>query len=250
MHFGIYKFFRVLLLLVTTVNIVEATEIRQILTTNSFQPYSIRDDNGHHSGIILNIVKEIQLRVGSIAPIKFNSWGRTQALAKVSAATAIFPLVRTRDREFDYKWVGHIYTDEISMAHLSNNLSLTNILQNKQETVGTLKGSFINRFLISNGFINPYPVKTQYQNIQKIMSGRITYWTTPRLIGKYHLKKFGVPINQINFDKTLRKIRLHLAVSKDVSDETVRKWQSALYEMRQDGSIEAISRKFLNNMIY
>jgi polar amino acid transport system substrate-binding protein len=250
MHFGINKLILIFLIVTTTFYTVEASEIRQILTTNSFQPYSIKDPNGQHSGLILNIVKEIQSRVGSIAPIKFNSWGRTQALAKASNATAIFPLVRTRARELDYKWIGHIYTDEITLAYLSSKPSLNDTSQNKKATVGTLQGSFTNKLLKSYGFKNPYPVKTQYQNLKKIMSGRISYWTTPRLIGSYHLKKYGLNLTQISFDKTLTKMKLYLAVSKDVSDETVTLWQDALYEMQQDGSTRAIAQKFMNNMTH
>jgi polar amino acid transport system substrate-binding protein len=245
MHFGITKKTLLVAMLFAIVQIGEATEIKQILTTDSFQPYSIKDVNGNHSGVILEIIKELQERVSSDAPIKFNSWGRTQGLAKTSPATAIFPLVRSRKREFQYKWIGHIFTDEFSLVYLKKNKKLNNILSNKTLDIGTANGSFINQLLRSNGFESLYPVATAYQNIRKLFSGRIQYWATPRTIADYNFQKAGISKDKVGFSHTIIKMKLYLAVSKDVSDKTAALWRQALYEMKQDGSIGAITKKFI-----
>lgn len=214
-------------------------QIQQILTTNTLHPYAI-EYSDRQSGLILEVVKEMGSRIGFDEKFKFYPWIRAQKLIGKNDNWGIIPLVRSKKREADYKWISLIYTDQIQFIYIDKSLKITNMESAKDYTVGVVLGSFIKKILIKSGFKKIEEVKEHSINAKKIQGGRIFLWAVPKIIAIHTYKKQGFDLTELKYGPTIVKMNMYLAGSKNISDKTVDTWNNALDSMKKDGAYDKI----------
>jgi polar amino acid transport system substrate-binding protein len=197
-------------------------------------------------GPSVEIVKEIQRRVGSQEPIQVYPWARAYKMALEDENVILFGMTHTKVRQDLFKWVGPLATKrDILVAKKGSGIKINSLEDAKKvKRIGTLRDDTRGRLLERHGFTNLEPVSDEQLNAKKLSLGRIDLWTykIPGLRTVCDLA--GVDHNEFEEVFHLREINLMIAFSKKTSDSIVQKWRNAFNEMSADGTIMKIRKKW------
>ena len=203
-------------------------------------------DNGVLVGPSVEIVREIQRRVGSEEQIQVYPWARAYKMALEDENVILFGMTYTKVRHDKFKWVGPLATKrDILVAKKGSAIKIKNLDDAKKvKRIGTLRDDTRGRLLQSYGFTNLEPVSDEQLNAKKLALGRIDLWA-------YKIPGLRTVCDLAGIDHTafeevyhLREIDLMIAFSKKTSDTIVQKWKAAFDEMTADGTIKKIQKKW------
>jgi polar amino acid transport system substrate-binding protein len=189
-------------------------------------------ENGVLVGPSVEIVKEIQRRVGSHEQIKVYPWARAYKMALEEENVVLFGMTHTKVRDDIFKWVGPLATKR-DMEDAK-----------KVKRIGTLRDDTRENLLKSHGFTNLEPVSDEQKNAKKLVLGRIDLWAYKQPGLKTVCDLAGVDYNEMEEVYHLRVIDVSIAFSKKTSDSIVQKWRNAFDEMLADGTIMQIRNKW------
>jgi CheY-like chemotaxis protein len=99
--------------------------------------------------------------------------------------------------------------------------------------------------LKSWGFTNLDSSNSSTSNLKKLLSGRVDLWVYDNLGMPCLAKKVGIDTSELEFVFSINEVSLYIAFSKGTSEKIVKKWQETLDSIKQDGTFEKISRKWL-----
>jgi polar amino acid transport system substrate-binding protein len=194
----------------------------------------------------VEIVKEIQKRVGSQEQIQVYPWARAYKMALEEENVVLFGMTYTDVRKEKFKWVGPLATKrDILVAKKSSGIKIKDLEDAKKvKNIGTLLDDTRGRLLERNGFRNLEPVSDEQLNAKKLALGRIDLWAykIPGLRTVCDLA--GVDHTEFEEVYHLREIDLMIAFSKKTSDSIVQKWRDAFNEMLADGTIMQIRKNW------
>jgi len=199
-------------------------------------------------GPSVEIVKEIQRRIGSHEQIKVYPWARAYKMALEDENVVLFGTTYTKVRHDKFKWIGPLATKrDILVAKKDSGIKINRLEDAKKvKRIGTLRDDTRGRLLERLGFTNLEPVSDEQKNAKKLVLGRIDLWTYKKPGLKTVCELAGVDYNEIEEVYHLRKIDLMIAFSKKTSDSIVQKWRNAFNEMLADGTIMQIRKKWNN----
>jgi polar amino acid transport system substrate-binding protein len=203
-------------------------------------------DNGVLVGPSVEIVKEVQKRVGSLEQIQVYPWSRAYKMALEEKNVILFGMTYTKVRHDKFKWVGPLATKrDILVAKKGSGIIIDSLEDAKKvKRIGTLRDDTRGRLLESQGFTNLEPVSDEQLNAKKLALGRIDLWAykIPGLRTVCDLA--GVDYTEFKEVYHLREIDLMIAFSKKTSDSIVQKWRDAFNEMLVDGTLLQIRKKW------
>ncbi len=215
------------------------------ILTENLPPLNYVKD-GELVGPSIEIVKEIQRRVGSRDKIQVYPWARAYKMALEDENVVLFGTTHTKARDDKFKWVGPLATKrDILVAKKDSGIKINNLDDAKKVSrIGTLRDDTREVLLKRHGFTNLEPVSDEQLNAKKLVLGRIDLWAykIPGLRTVCELA--GVDHNELEEVYHLRKIDVSIAFSKKTSDSIVQKWKNAFTEMLADGTIMQIRRKW------
>jgi polar amino acid transport system substrate-binding protein len=197
-------------------------------------------------GPSVEIVKEIQRRVGSHAKILVYPWARAYKMALEDENVVLFSMTYTKVRHDKFKWIGPLAKKkDILVAKKGSGIKIISLEDAKKvKRIGTLRDDTRERLLKRLGFTNLEPVSDEQKNAQKLVLGRIDLWTYKKPGLRTVCELAGVDYTEIEEVYHLREIELMIAFSKKTSDSIVQKWKNAFNEMLTDGTIMQIRRKW------
>ena len=203
-------------------------------------------DNGVLVGPSVEIVREIQRRVGSEEQIQVYPWARAYKMALEDENVILFGMTYTKVRHDKFKWVGPLATKrDILVAKKGSGIKIRDLEDAKKvKRIGTLRDDTRGRLLQRQGFTNLEPVSDEQLNAKKLALGRIDLWA-------YKIPGLRTVCDLAGVDHTafeevyhLREIDLMIAFSKKTPDTIVQKWKAAFDEMTADGTIKKIQKKW------
>ena len=215
------------------------------ILTENLPPLNYLKD-GVLVGPSVEIVKEIQRRVGSHEQIKVYPWARAYKMALEDENVVLFGMTYTKVRHDKFKWIGPLATKrDILVSKKGSGIKISSLEDAKKvKRIGTLRDDTRERLLKSLGFTNLEPVSDEQQNAKKLALGRIDLWTYKKPGLKTVCELAGVDYNEIEEVYHLRKIDLMIAFSKKTSDSIVQNWRTVFNEMLADGTILQIRKKW------
>jgi len=197
-------------------------------------------------GPSVQIVKEIQRRVGSHEKIQGFPWARAYRLALEQENVILFGMTHTKARHDKFKWVGPLAKKrDILVAKKGAGIKINTLEDAKKVSrIGTLREDTREILLKSHGFTNLYSVSDEQKNAKKLVLGRIDLWAYKKPGLKTVCELAGVDYNLLEEVFHLREINLMIAFSKKTSDSIVEKWKAAFDEMSADGTLTKIRYKW------
>ncbi|WP_415846047.1 substrate-binding periplasmic protein [Stutzerimonas zhaodongensis] len=225
-------------------------DYKVVLLTENFPPFNMAADSKNYaadhniSGINADIVREMFKRAGVRYSLTLRfPWERIYNQVLEQPNQGLFSTTYTPEREPLFKWVGPLAsTGWVLLAKPDSTVRLTSLEQAKQYRVGAYKNDAVSQHLESKGF-EPVNSLRDQENVAKLLKGQIDLWATTDPVGPYLAKQEGV--SGLTTVLRFNDAQLFLALNKQTPDEVVNKLQNALNEMKSDGAIDAILRRYL-----
>jgi polar amino acid transport system substrate-binding protein len=229
------------------ISVQPAMSAELTILTENLPPLNYLKD-GVLVGPSVEIVKEIQRRVGSHEEIKVYPWARAYKMALEDENVVLFGTTYTKVRHDKFKWIGPLATKrDILVVKKGSGIKINSLEDAKKvNRIGTLRDDTRERLLKRLGFTNLEPVSDEQKNAKKLVLGRIDLWTYKKPGLKTVCELAGVDYNEIEEVYHLRKIDLMIAFSKKTSDSIVQNWSNAFNEMLADRTIMQIRKKWNN----
>jgi polar amino acid transport system substrate-binding protein len=202
--------------------------------------------NGALVGPSVEMVQEIQRRIGSTEEIQVYPWARAYQIAQKEENVVLFGMSHTPSRENKFKWVGPLATKrDILVAKKGSNLVINSLEDAKKvRRIGVLRDDTKEEFLEMHGFSNLERVSDERKNAQKLMLGRIDLWVFKKPGLKTVCELAGVDFDAVEEVFNLRETRVDIAFSLNTADAVVEQWRKAFADMLADGTVKAIRKKW------
>lgn len=215
------------------------------ITTEHSPPSSMRGADGAIIGRATDKVRELMARTGTDYRIEQLPWKRAFLMAQTQEQTCVYSTSRTPEREALFKWVGP--TDEAEWqfwGRADHKFKLDNIDDARKLRIGTYIGDARDEYLRSRGFTVD-AVSNDMVNPQKLLLDRIDLWAVAMRNGS------PLPSQFDGADKlapllVFHRVKVYLACHPSVPDALIERLNAALAEMRRDGTLTRLDRKYDN----
>lgn len=216
------------------------------LITEDAPPMSFLRD-GAPQGLAVEVVHALLARTGDSARIELMPWTRGLHLAQREADTALFSTVRTPEREKRFQWVGPIVVGTTSFYSLKSRGLTIDTLQQAAASgpLALPKQWYTFEVLSAHGFTNLYAVPGSKQMLTMLKHGRVQLIATEDLTLASELASVGLSPADVTAHVPFMRSAYYIAFSPQTSSARVQRWQQALLQMHEDGSLASILRRWL-----
>lgn len=233
-------------LCVLLVALCVSAEAQLRLLTEDAPPMSfIRD--GEPRGFAIEVVRALLARTGDSGQIELMPWTRALYLAQQDEDIALFFTVRTPEREDKFHWVGPIVVGTTSFYSLKARKLVIDTLQQAAASgpLALPKQWYTYETLSAKGFTNLYGVPSSKQMMTMLKHGRVNLIATEDLTLAGELAAVELKPQDVTAHVPFMRSAYYIAFSPQTSVVRVVRWQRALQQMHEDGSLEAILRRWL-----
>jgi polar amino acid transport system substrate-binding protein len=239
----VWVWLQLVIFVILSPGILHSASLR--ILTEDLPPLNYVKD-GALVGPSVEMVKEIQRRIGSTEKIQVYPWARAYQIALNEENVVLFGVSHTPVRENKFKWVGPLATKrDILVAKKGSNLIINSLEDAKKvRRIGVLRNDTKQEFLETHGFTNLEPVSDERKNAQKLMLGRIDLWVFKKPGLKTVCELAGVDFDAVEEVFHLRETRVEIAFSLNTPDAVVEQWRTTFADMLADGTVEAIRKKW------
>lgn len=223
-----------------------AAQPLQILTTE-VAPMAFTKD-GKLQGFCVEVVGEIQRRLGQSAAITVLPWARAYHMAQTEPNIMLVCPKRTAEREQQFQWVGPLLSSQtgiyvkngthVKLASIEDAKGLSNLL--------VIRASYSYQDLTGSGFRNLYEVNDAASMVRMLMAGRAPAMMLERQQLEAVLPEVGVERQALSLVFEVPSPTSNLAFSRDVPAQVVSQWRAALEAIKRDGSYGKLYDKWFS----
>jgi polar amino acid transport system substrate-binding protein len=205
------------------------------------------EQNGKATGLVIEIVNEIQRRLKTDDRVDVVPWARGYRNALMGPNVVLVPTVRTEERESLFQWVGPLLSIKTSFyARKESSLKISNLDDAKKiPNIGATLSSYTTTFLQSNGFHSIYHASSTKNLVKKLLARRNNVIAISDIELVFLMKGENIKREDISLLYTFMRADDYIAFSKDTPDYLVAKWQDTLNGMKNDGSFAKIYARWL-----
>ncbi|MBD1589457.1 transporter substrate-binding domain-containing protein [Pseudomonas typographi] len=223
------------------------------VVTEELPPYNMTA-NGQVTGMSTEVVQAVLARLGLQVPIQVMPWARAYDVAQHQSDVLIYSIARTPQREKLFQWVGSIAPSRWYLYSASSRpIELNDLNDAKRYQVATVNQDAGEQYLVAHGFALGQALQssTRYElDYQKLKRGHVDLWISNELNANYIVRELGDdPAKEITPALALPELGgkdgLYMAFSPQTSAEWVERFRKALRQVREDGTYDAIARKWL-----
>ncbi len=216
--------------------------------TEEFAPWQMGSGE-ELTGICIDIVKEIQKRIGNDKEIKVFPWNRAYNMTLKKEGFALFSTARSEEREALFKWVGPLVPLKYVMFKLKDDTKIYRTLNDAKsvKAIAVTKNAISEQFLRKEGFQNLQVEigKSGEENVQRVLSGQAQLYSIGYISGHYLVKKLHLEAEIVMTKmEPLFESTLNIAFNINTSDATISLWQMTLDEMKSDGTYDQIINNY------
>lgn len=213
-------------------------------------PLQFVDDGGKLTGFTVELVKEIQRRVGNSDLIQIVPWSRGLYKLDNDKNTLLFSMAKTPDRESKYQWIGPISTMKYGFYVKNDSpIKITNLEDAKKiDSIGVYRNDILDLALTRRGFKNLDRADSNVSSLKKLMIGRVTVYAGAPVAVQKVVDLAGYSIEDVRLAFEFMRTTLYIAASKDTDPSIVAKWNKALEEMKKEKVFLNIQKKYNVNL--
>lgn len=236
------------ILTLTILAIISGASFAQSLKiyTEENAPLQIVAPDRSLSGIAVDVVREIQKRVGNSDPIEVVPWARSYQEVQTDPNVALFSMTRTAQRNPLFKWVGPL-DEKVYYFYVKadSGVAIKSLEDAKKlHTIGVYKNDVRDLFLTKAGFQNLDRATDNVTNVKKLMLGRLDAFAGSPGELEELAKDAGCKASDLKATFAFLKGQLFIAFSMGTPDATVKAWSNSLDEIKKDKTFERIFRKY------
>lgn len=237
---------KILFTILLFINILFSEDNIQLLT-EKWIPYQIETKDGL-KGISVDLVKELQKRVGNNKEIKLFPWKRGYNITLRKKGYALFLTAKSDKREKLFKWVGPVASMKLRFFKKASRKDLDiKTLEDakKVSSIIVATDTISNQVLTNLGFENLSVNTIANYRLEKLLEGKTDLYPIEEDAFSYRLKELNlqkeiIPVKM----KPFYESKLYIAFNKETDDKIISKWQNALDEIKADGTYKKILERY------
>lgn len=228
--------------------VLNASELT--IYTEDEPPFQFVDKNGKLTGYTVELVREIQKRVGTDYPIKMVPWARGYDAIQREPNVVLFSMSRTAERNPLFQWVGPIMESIYAFyAKADSDITVSSLEEAKKvKSIGVYLNDVRDIFLTQAGFKNLDKTIDPTVNYKKLMAGRLTLLADSPSTLEAEAREAGFSPKDFKLVYIFFSSQSYIAFSKDTSPEIVKAWNNALKSMKKDGTFKIIFKKYFPDL--
>jgi len=215
------------------------------IVTEILPPWQVEND-GRIGGIATEVVRASLKAAGVRAEIKAYPWVRAYHLALENENILIYSLVRTKEREAHFKWVGVIgsikeYFYRLDQRH---DIKLQAIEDAKAYTIAVPRKDYRHQYLEEHAF-NIHTVDSQMQALKMLIAGRADLVLDDASTLFYELEHMGLEAERLTPVLFVPELSMdfEMAFGLKTDDIVVKRFIKALQTIKQNGVYQQIMHK-------
>ena len=216
------------------------------LVTEEYPPVTYMRE-GKPAGFVTDMVREITARLDLPDNINLTTWKNAYNMALLHPHVIIFSMDRTVARENLFHWVGPVgQNSALLFARKGSDISIGSMEEAKNiDSIATTTEWWTEQHLKAAGFTNLISSPDPVENVRQLMNGEVelsifTDVTVPEIV-----RSAGYDMDDLEPVFTVEQNYFYIGISRGTSPEMVKKWQSTLDKMKNDGTFEEIYRNYL-----
>lgn len=214
-------------------------------------PFYWLDDEGRPQGVNYDLANALIEQSKLNATIEHLPWARALQQAVNQPNVVLMSVLRTKEREPQFQWLGSIDKAEASFIKLTKrtDIQLNNLEQVKLYRVGTIRGYGAANFLISQGF-EDFDNLTLVANTDQLWTmlykGRIDLVLSNPTTSQYEAESHGLDPSKIQPTYNVSELSLSLAVATghQTNNKVVEQLSSGLEALKANGTYDQIMKKW------
>ncbi len=209
-------------------------------------PRQVQGANGEPAGPSVEVVREIQRRVGNKDLIQIVPWARGYAMLEHNPNTVLFVMGRTAERNPLFQWVGPLEEVTYSFYVKADSKLVISSMEDAKKlmAIGVYRDDVRDQLLTKAGFTNLERTIDNVMNVKKLMAGRIDAITSTNIVNKDMVEAAGFKREDLREAYSFFKAQLWIAFSKGTPEATVNAWAHAFEAMKKDKTLEKIMKDF------
>ncbi|MCX4026639.1 ABC transporter substrate-binding protein [Endozoicomonas sp. SM1973] len=221
------------------------------LLTNPFPPLHMTVSNNgfgkdeNVTGLATEIINQLFTRSNIKYTITLQpSAEESQEIATHNNNYGVFTTFKTKQSQHIFKWVGPLFEEDwIILAPKNKRIVITQLSDLHKYRIGSYEQDEISKYLIKNG-VKLIKAKGDVVNAAKLKLGKIDLWATSSLSGPVIAKRYSMHNLEVVY--TFNRSALWLALNKNISDDTVSTLNTNLNQLRSEGFINSVVKKYSN----
>jgi len=227
-------------------SVLHAGQIQPL--TEQLAPWQM-ETGGELTGICIEIVREIQKRIGNDREIKIFPWNRAYNMTLKKEGFALFSTARSEEREALFKWVGPLVPLKFVMYKRKDDPKTYRMISDAKtaKAIAVTKNDISEQFLRKEGFQNLLVDigKSGESNVQRVLNGKAQLYSIGYISGQHLIKKLHLETKIVVTQmEPLFESSLNIAFNINTPDEVISLWQTTLDEIRSDGTYDQISNNY------
>lgn len=237
-------FTRLLLSTALAIQAAGAAELR--LFTDNHPPLHFERD-GELVGFAVDLVRELARETGDSIQLERLPLLRALVIAREGPDVAVFTILRTPEREADYRLVGPVLKVQTALYALADHPPAIAGLDDarKVQRIAAPRKWLIYRRLQEMGFTNLYGVDTPEQMMRLLRLGRTDLVAADTLSVATLAREEGLAPEQLRYVAPAMDQSSYIAFSPQTDARIIARWQQALEKVRADGRLVKLERKWL-----
>jgi polar amino acid transport system substrate-binding protein len=228
----------VILSLAWPIGLVGASTLEAVTEDSSYSYL----ENGQVVGPATAVVTATLERAGLLDyHLAVYPWARAYDLALAEPNVLIYPLMRTPEREENFKWIGEFEEIKSVLYKLRwrADLNVQQLNDARAWNTGVVRDDVREQYLRDAGFSRLVVSASPMDNFRKLLNGQVdTVPLSPRDARRF-CEQLGVPFRDLEALLTLDQITAHayLAFSKQTPDAVVERTTAAFEQLKQEGQV-------------
>jgi polar amino acid transport system substrate-binding protein len=220
------------------------------IMTEDWAPYNF-SEAGETRGISTDIMVLMLKKIGSSqtrSEIELLPWARAYEKLKKEPNTILFTTTRTKKRENMFKWVGPIFEIDFYLWALkSEKIQINSAAELVEYRIGTLRYDVLEDILIEETGMKVSDfdrVSRNLFNTKKLYAKRVNLIATSAKTIQQTSKELELNPNLFEKVYSLGSKSMNFAFHKDTPDSIINLFETAFFDLKQEGEINKIFDKY------
>jgi len=247
---------KLLLLALTIISISTSAFTSEIkFLTHSTQGQAYVDAGGELRGekyagkraFNLELVREMMIIMNHSKDLREVPFKRGLKMVKTYPDMALFNVSRTVERENAVKWVGPLQKEVDFFYEMKSTPTGIKVLEDAKKVKGicVLNGGIHETILRKNNFTNIHTNNSYVGCFLMLKAGRVNLTPSASSMVSKKLESAGILPKQIQQTPViLLESEGYIAFSKNISDETIQKWQTAFLQIQKSGKYQQLYKLY------
>lgn len=201
---------------------------------------------GQLVGYGVDLVHDLAQRTGDGLQLEQLPLRRALLLAEQTPDTGAFLVLRTRDRESRYQWVGPALEVQIGLYSLGGRIAALDSLEQARHAgrIAVPRKWVTYGYLQQQGLDNLYGVESPEQMMNLLKLGHVDMVVADDHTIAPLARDAGIDPSELHLNMPLLRQGVYIAFSVHTDAQRVARWQEALQRMQRDGELLRLAQKW------